>query len=334
MNKQITKRQHFVPQFYLNNFANTKRELHIYDSKVRRIMKDRPASGVCYEDFFYAAETGKPDDISQEIEDFFSSEVEDPLSKELPNLILKLQGNMQITDNDKYNLSILANTMWLRGTAMRNQINSMEEQLLRKMNKMSVSHPSFDKKIDEFTKEEGTTFSKKEREEMKKKILNDEYEFNFSNQSHLRFMLDNKNMEGFSNLFFGQNWIIHISKCGRQFITSDNPITVILPKRMSFYGPTFLERTHIFPITPSIAIETFYPHNISGKKLKRKTHYVGAEEEIDRINLLIAGQANYLYSSRTEEISWFDEYAKEIERLSEENMKKIVQLTLRAQGSA
>lgn len=31
MNNQMTKRQHYVPQFYLNNFINENQKLNVYD---------------------------------------------------------------------------------------------------------------------------------------------------------------------------------------------------------------------------------------------------------------------------------------------------------------
>lgn len=31
MNNQMTKRQHYVPQFYLNNFTNENQKLNVYD---------------------------------------------------------------------------------------------------------------------------------------------------------------------------------------------------------------------------------------------------------------------------------------------------------------
>jgi len=324
--KPLTKKQHFVPQFYLRNFANSNNELHIYNAKERRIMKDRGASGICHDSFFYAAETGKPDDISQEVEDFFSAQIEDPLSKELPDIIKRLGNNEQITDNDKYTLAMFMNNMWLRNPTMRKQINDMEKKMLKWTNKMRYSHPSIDKELDKIAEEMGQALSEKEREDLKNIMINEEYDLKISNQSHLRFMLYAEHMQGFANLFFGQNWIVHISKCDRQFVTSDNPITVVMPEKMGFYGATFLERTHIFPLTPTIAIEAIYPHRDTGKKLKRKTHFKGAEKEIDRINLQIAGQAEYLYSSRPEEIKWFEDYSENIHRISEDNMKKLIHL--------
>lgn len=309
--KSLTAKQHFVPQFYLRNFADQDKKLHIFNAKERRVARPRAASGVCYEQFFYANETGTPDEISQEIEKYFSSQVEDPLSKELPKIIKKIESGAQITDDDKYTLAIFMNTMWLRNPAMRNMFNDMEEKLIRRMTAMRYSHPSIDKKLEEIARENNLSVTKEERDELKRIVLNEEYAIKFPNKSHLEFMLDPEHMRGFSNLFFGQHWVIHISRCDRKFVTSDNPVTVVIPKKTGFWGASFLERTHLFPLTPTITIEAVYPHKDTGKKVKRKTHFKGDEGAVDDINLKMASHSNeFIYSSRPEEIEWFKKYVE------------------------
>jgi hypothetical protein len=112
---------------------------------------------------------------------------------------------------------------------------------------------------------------------MNKIVQNDDFEFNFLNKMHIEFLLDNEHIFGFSNLFYGQYWNVHISKCDRLFVTSDSTVAVILPPRQGIYGPTFLERTHIFPLTPRIAIEARYPDNESGKKLNARLTLEGVK---------------------------------------------------------
>ena len=45
---QITKDQHFVPKFYLKQFAREKK-IQVFDVRARRIGKPRPYVSVCYE---------------------------------------------------------------------------------------------------------------------------------------------------------------------------------------------------------------------------------------------------------------------------------------------
>jgi hypothetical protein len=145
--RPLTAKQHFVPQLYLRNFAGSDGMLQIFDTQARRRMKSRHASGVCYDHFFYAVETGKPDEISQEVENYLAARIEDPLSKEIPEILYKLENGHRILDSEKYTLAIFMNTMWLRNPTMRQQINRMQEQLLRPLTKMQFSHPNIDEDI-------------------------------------------------------------------------------------------------------------------------------------------------------------------------------------------
>lgn len=52
MSNQITKRQHFVPQFYLRKFSQDKKRVHVYD-KTTRVSKLLPTREVAQEHYFY-----------------------------------------------------------------------------------------------------------------------------------------------------------------------------------------------------------------------------------------------------------------------------------------
>lgn len=53
MEKQIiTKKQHYIPKFYLKNFCNEKGSLIVYDPKYRNYSSKTPAQ-ICYADYLY-----------------------------------------------------------------------------------------------------------------------------------------------------------------------------------------------------------------------------------------------------------------------------------------
>lgn len=54
MTKQTptTRKQHIIPRFYLKRFADNNGNLQILDIQRGKIIKPRPYSGVCYDDFF------------------------------------------------------------------------------------------------------------------------------------------------------------------------------------------------------------------------------------------------------------------------------------------
>lgn len=324
--RQITANQHFVPQFYLRNFTDQNNELHIFNTRDRRRMRPRGSKAVCQDTFFYAVETGIEDALSQEIEEYFQKHIEDPLALEIPLIIEKIEHFKQLTEKDKYTLAIFMNNMWLRGPAMRNMLNRTGEEMIKHVNRRRYDHPSAQADIDETITELGITMNESEKSDFLEMMKTEDYRVNFSNAQHLEFMLNTEHLRGFTNLFFGQYWTIYINKSQRQFVTSDNPITVIIPKRTSFYGATFLERTHLFPLTPTILIETTFPNNEGGKKIKRKMLYNNDENIVDNLNLQIASQSEYVYSNRENEIEWFVKYVKDVEQAL--NERKL--LTLQA----
>ncbi|MBI4235577.1 DUF4238 domain-containing protein [Candidatus Peregrinibacteria bacterium] len=79
-----TKVQHFVPCFYLKNFADKDGYLEVLNIKEKRMGKRRPYQGLGYAHYFYAAKTGVPDIISQQVEEWFKP-MEDFIARELPN---------------------------------------------------------------------------------------------------------------------------------------------------------------------------------------------------------------------------------------------------------
>lgn len=52
MNNQMTKRQHYVPQFYLNNFINENQKLNVYDRKKKCFFEASPKE-ICFENYLH-----------------------------------------------------------------------------------------------------------------------------------------------------------------------------------------------------------------------------------------------------------------------------------------
>ena len=82
---QITENQHFVPQFYLKRFSK-KGQIQVFDVRAKRIGRPSSCKKECYEKFFYAAENGVRDEISQAFEDVFCR-IEDVSAKALRGVI-------------------------------------------------------------------------------------------------------------------------------------------------------------------------------------------------------------------------------------------------------
>jgi len=139
-------------------------------------------------------------------------------------------------------------------------------------------------------------------------MIQGKYSLEFNNAQHMMMF---ENHEGFTNLFCGQDWTVYISKSEKRFVTSDNPVVVVVPERVGFYGPTFLERTHCFALTPEICIEARYPRKETGKKIKRKLLFKGDEMKVLPLNMILASQAHeYAYATDKQSLEDILEMAK------------------------
>ena len=290
-NKNITKKQHYVPRFYLKYFANTNGILQVLDIKNNRLSSPRAYSGLGYSYYFYAIETGVPDDVSQQIEKWLQK-FESAIARELPSIISKILNDDHIDVNDRYILAVFMSMLWLRSPNMRTQLNQMEESMTKKI--MSFCAP---KRIDQYIKKTEKKISDKERTKFIKTMEEGSYKLRFNNAQHLKFMTETLGFggPGFTNMFFGQKWKIYIAKGKKRFITSDSPVIEWWPPPKTFYGASFLERNKYFALTPEIFFELTYP--IGSEKAKRKTIFDSEDETISLFNILIAAHSHsFVYS--------------------------------------
>lgn len=182
---------------------------------------------------------------------------------------------------------------------MRSQINDMSERVMKKVNLFHFSHPKINEWFDRIDKRKKEITTPEQRERIKKMMIEGKYSLEFNNYHHLA-MFDS--FKGFANLFFGQHWTVFISR-SKKFITSDNPVVVILPKQKGFYGPGFLERIHHFALTPEIFIVARYPITRCGKKFKRKTLFNEKKRHILYLNLTIYDKASqYVYATERQSL--------------------------------
>lgn len=287
-----TKKQHYLPQFYLKRFADSKGFLHFYDKKNDRLSPARHYSSVGYKRYFYAAETGVSDEVSQQIEEWLKT-YEGIISQELIKIIDKILNFNPISEDDKYILASLMCMLWLRTPNMRYGLNQMHEDIFKQIMKFGA-----DWSVDNFIRKTGINATTDERRSLINMLEKGEYGMHFNNISHLRFMTETFgfNDKGFTNMFYGQKWKIYINKGKRKFITSENPVVEWWSPPKSFYdNATFLERTKYFPLTPEIFIILTYPRG--SNKANRKTLYDEQEELVKELNLLLASRkGDFVYS--------------------------------------
>lgn len=286
-NNQITKKQHFIPRFYLKNFTNENNEVERLDCVKREIIAPSGPKGIAYGKFYFGIKTGKQDQTSQDFEDAIEG-VEHSIAKRIPKIIKDILDYKKIEHHEKEVIAILMALIWMSVPTMRNQINRTTEDFTRKVFKSFIDNVD-PKAIFPDSEDDRSKFRKSREEELFS------LKFEQNNLHHLSFY---DNIEEFAKLFLFKRWTIYISKASSKFITSDNPVVEILPDvERRIRGTPFLQRTHLFPLTPEILIcanPTETTMDI-GKKVKRKTLY---EKNEDWFKIHQCNCAQYMYADK------------------------------------
>ena len=116
-NDNITKNQHYVPQFYLRKFANDEDKLEILDCERRKVVASRSPKSVCNEEYYYSA-NNKLDEVSQALEKEFQR-IESDISKVYDSIAKKFVNFEQIAESDKMLVATFMSLQYLRGPYMR-----------------------------------------------------------------------------------------------------------------------------------------------------------------------------------------------------------------------
>ena len=309
---QITKKQHFVPKFYLKRFAKAG-QIQVFDVRARRIGKPRPYVSVCYEKFFYAAETGVQDEISQAFEKDVFGKIEDVFDKALPEIIERAV-SQQLTNSDLYVLAYFMSVQWLRTPFFRERLQKIRSEFMKSFIQLRAAHsPRFLQDHIQEAAEAHEVSEEKLREAVNRFIESGEYDFRETNNaSHLNF-IDEGKFNGFYNLFLAKKWRIILSEGPYHFITSDNPVAEVVPPRTELTPVTFMDRRHLLALTPDILIETCRPDSMNPEQqpVDRVSYHTANEKGVLMFNKVLVNNAHqFAYASRTDE---FEQLLKAIQ---------------------
>ena len=280
--RQITKDQHFVPQLYLKRFAR-EGQLQVFDVRAKRIGKPRSPASVCYRPFFYAAETGVQDELSQALEALFSA-MEDIFDKAFQGIINRAV-NLQLNNDDVDVLAYFMTIQWFRTSHLRERLQKMYSEAMKWQLRVRASLPGF----QDFVRSTATAreVSDEQIEKAKRLIQSGEYEF-VGNAPHLNFITEKK-INIFRSLLLAKKWRIILSEGPHHFITSDNPV---------------VEWTHLFALTPSILIETVHPDSMNPEQqpVDRLSYHTANGKGVLMFNKVLANHTHqFAYAPQTDE---------------------------------
>ena len=297
---QITENQHFVPQFYLKRFSK-KGQIQVFDVRAKRIGRPSSCKKECYEKFFYAAENGVRDEISQAFEDVFCR-IEDVSAKALRGVIERAVAQ-HLTNGDLDELAYFMSVQWLRTRYFREWLQKMQSEVMKWVLKQRASLPRFQDYI-----REASDAHKVDEHELKEAVNrlveSGEYDFRETNNaSHLNFISDEK-INGFCNLLLAKKWRIYLAEGSYHFITSDNPVAVWSSPGTGLIPVTFMDRAHLLALTPNILIETGRPNSMDSEQepVDRLSYHTANEKGVLMFNKVLANNAHrFAYAHQRDE---------------------------------
>ncbi|PKF90561.1 hypothetical protein CW306_03390 [Bacillus sp. BA3] len=239
------KKQHFVPQVYLNYFADEASYFNIFDKSLDKIWRQTPANAG-YSTHFYTVEIEGEKDFF--IEKLLAESVDSLYSR----LIKKIEEKEPLTKNDKIDLSTFIAYQHLRTPAQRKNYNNMVISSHKKINKLVFSMKKNKGQLEDYTVSE--------IESLSDTFINGKYDVDVPKERSLGFMLDfSKEM---TTMLSNHNFIILEASKRAEFITSDNPYCMVKEKwSENWSGFGVINTTKFFPLTPKYLLVLKDPGN-------------------------------------------------------------------------
>lgn len=291
---QKTKKQHYVPQFYLNAWrCSPKHQIYVYD-KEQDSVRVNNIQDVASERYFYDIDPTaffKPDYLetlhrhgflmdetkcAQILERAFADELEKPFSNQI-NSILDTVSKITpwyyrncyfISEEDKQDFAAYLAIQFVRTKQIRNGIHESAECLTQAMRDMGFP----ESKIAEYaaTKES-------------------------SKGIHLQMILDAKNLAELTLCFSRLTWMLGINRTKDKLFTSDTPIVTrahVYDPIRSMDGVASRGVEVFFPLSPEVILIMF-DGSFHSQYLPFERKYIEIQnsEEINGYNWALAARA-------------------------------------------
>ena len=222
----FTKRQHYIPQFYLKNFSQDGEHVYVYDRAKgdKGEIRYQTTIKVAHENHFYTYQTRKG--TKGNLEDLLGQ-----IEGDTAAVIEKVKRERTITPEDKEKLALFVGFLYSRTPAFKAKTQEMTtkagEKIARMMFRMTPKE-----RIRKFLKgKEGKDYTDKELDDLIDFGVNPKRSrivFKYPQGWWIRTMLE-MGTEA-AKVFFGMDWLFLFTSQPYAFITSDNPFLLIPPE--------------------------------------------------------------------------------------------------------
>ncbi len=220
MKEVRTKRQHYVPRFYLSHFAAAEGIIWTYDCQRDEVRPNSPENTAVETNFYSVkSDDGTYDDRLEK----WLSEVE---SKAAPLYEALVAGKIPV-DQEKADLAVFLASLHTRSPALITAAAELKGAMTQRLMDFIARDPvKFDLSIDQWARATGQVIDKEQREKLRAFIQDKErYSMDVLRQAGLSAM---GATDKIAEIFFGMRWIL--VRCKEQhLITSDNPVVRLTP---------------------------------------------------------------------------------------------------------
>lgn len=299
---QITKKQHYVPQFYLRNWrlSNEKHQVYVYDKEkdcirinnIEYVASERYFYDIDFDDFFTETAVEKlhakgfswSDEVKRQgIERTFAEKIEKPFAEELSALLEKVKvltpwhiSNCEfLSQEKKKRFSEYLTFQIIRTKSVRMDIMNTSDCFSQILKEMEIP----DSLIEKYN------ISKEA-----------------AKQSHIMMFFDSENIKDVTMLFYNLTWVLGINRTNVKFFTSDNPIIThshIVHPFIQMNGLASKGVEVVFPLSPNVILIMFDgEYHQMMKSFDRCYVEIDDEQNVYFYNSLLAMQAGrFVFSS-------------------------------------
>ncbi|NPA93099.1 MAG: DUF4238 domain-containing protein [Chloroflexi bacterium] len=290
---QKTKRQHYVPQFYLRKFSEDGNSIFVFD-KVRRAIFNSSIINVAQERYFFdLPEEVTGDEDPQIVEQVFA-ELETTYASLLDKLLQALVRKRRFNPKYKIQLAFFISIQFLRTREYRQNQAQLRKAIVDVINQ-------------EFAKE-GMWL---------------EYGYKDEAVNHFISLFNPKLVEALTEVLLKHIWVIWNNKTEHPFYTSDNPVVVAsrIQKSAGFASPGV---EILLPLNSKLLLsicEKNYFSNLSSSDCKVRNLYDDAQVKYyNRLQVINAFRQVYCSSQH---FSLAEEVCEQTPNLCDPNRQRV-----------
>lgn len=240
-------RHHYIPQFYMRNFRIPGSTSSIYAYRRQYEPERRNTQSVGFKNNFnsYVDKDGRNND---ELEHAFS-QLEDKVKPIIDRITTT--GKVELTKEERGNLSYFITTMHTRNEAFRRRMKAMYIAMLKTMQSVTAGNKTV---FERDVKQAGIETTVEETEKMRQTFLAQDYDLDFGNEDYFLGRALDMSQELYPHVVTKDFHLLTAPE-GSDFVTSDDPVTIhaasnLPPMRNSGFQNGIIA----FPISPQYCL--------------------------------------------------------------------------------